>query len=362
VAAAVRDCPEEAARVLRDDLRYRVIPTDETETGEVSSGSRNLEPVAELCFGRPVDLARSTCTAGSGSSRSRRRCTPARPAASRVLASLRAAARRPWQDAPADCSIYSRFKERPGMRTLKIVTGDSMVEHTLLKRGATLRFAVGRPFAQSSIWQIFAAKGAKKDIYVVVRAVRTEWKFSLHESGVWRYAEAEGFSGAVGESPLLKQDDRVLYRWSRPTSDEAWIHGFTIQVPDGYLGNYEEDDEADKVTWLPAPSVGHFISVSLGICYGGATSLHPPDSVQFIGGLELGEDGAIVLVSTEYSLDAGTVSFLADKVAWPAAERLAAESRANVAGRTAAARTLLIDEEHPTPLVWDLYAGPIEPS
>lgn len=34
VAAAVRDCPEEAARVLRDDLRYQVIATDETETRE----------------------------------------------------------------------------------------------------------------------------------------------------------------------------------------------------------------------------------------------------------------------------------------------------------------------------------------
>jgi hypothetical protein len=34
VAAAVRDCPEGPARVLRDDLRYQVIATDETETGE----------------------------------------------------------------------------------------------------------------------------------------------------------------------------------------------------------------------------------------------------------------------------------------------------------------------------------------
>lgn len=247
------------------------------------------------------------------------------------------------------------------MRTLKVGADDSIVEHALLKRGATLRFAVGQPFAQSSIWQVFAAKGVKKDIYLVVRAVRTEWKFSLHESGVWRYAEADGFTGAVGESPLLKPDDRVLYRWNRPQSDEAWIHGFTIRVPDGYLGDYKEDEDVDKVIWVPAPSVGHCVSLSLGICYSGATRLHSADSFGFIGGLELGEDGAIVLISTEDPIDSETASFLGKNAAWPSAERMAAESRANVEGRTAAAHTLLIDD-YPTPLVWDLYAGRVEPS
>jgi hypothetical protein len=42
VTAAVRDCPEEAARVLRDDLRYRVIPTDETESAKYQAAHATL--------------------------------------------------------------------------------------------------------------------------------------------------------------------------------------------------------------------------------------------------------------------------------------------------------------------------------
>lgn len=96
--------------------------------------------------------------------------------------------------------------------------------------GGKDRIAVGEQGRRSSVWRIWANPG-KYDLYVAVRHLARNVKFSFHESGIWRHAwtdedVAEKFTGAR---------DRLLDRWERPgEAANGWTRALTIVVPFGH--------------------------------------------------------------------------------------------------------------------------------
>jgi hypothetical protein len=52
--------------------------------------------------------------------------------------------------------------------------------------GGEIRVVVGEPGKQSGAWKIWAGPN-KSDVYLGLRAVLGHQKWSLHESGDWRY-------------------------------------------------------------------------------------------------------------------------------------------------------------------------------
>lgn len=126
-----------------------------------------------------------------------------------------------------------------------------------------MRFVVGEPGRQSSVWRIWAPKN-KCDIYIAIRTIIGVQKWSLHQSGDWRYqyltdeiADEHGHGGG-----------RIIDQWQQPDElgDSGWTHGFTIRVRHQDLVEVAEPAPvpADAL-WIPAPPEGQALSIDVVI-------------------------------------------------------------------------------------------------
>jgi hypothetical protein len=125
--------------------------------------------------------------------------------------------------------------------------------------GGTTRVAVGKVGRRSSIWRIWANKSTS-DVYVAARTVAGEQKFSLHESGDWRYAwtseAAEALGGAL--------PSRVKDRWRRGDPDEiGWTPALSIWVRSEDVTEMPDDTKSEEVRWVERPPVGWVVGIHL---------------------------------------------------------------------------------------------------
>ena len=77
--------------------------------------------------------------------------------------------------------------------------------------GGTIRVVVGEPGKRSSVWRIWANKNTF-DVYVAVRAIAGVQKWSLHETGDWRYQ----FIDDEKVAKFSDRDSRVIDHWEKP--------------------------------------------------------------------------------------------------------------------------------------------------
>ncbi len=225
--------------------------------------------------------------------------------------------------------------------------------HGLLGQGKAIRVAVGRPNHQSSVWRFWARKN---DVYAAIRTVAQEWKFSLHESGVWRYAETAHFTGVSGPSPLLDPTDRVIARWQRPSTGRAWVHGMTIRIPHGYLNDFEYPLSLNGVQWLPEPGPGESVDISVGLCYGSVASF-AGGGFTYLGGLTLADGGAAVVAATVGKMAEGEDEALREYIA-KAPEHMRASGWSHDPQGVV---TTLIWPDSPEIQVWDVCVGLVPP-
>ncbi len=244
------------------------------------------------------------------------------------------------------------------MASIEVSTEGSVTDHKLLKQGDAVRVAIGEPNHQSNVWRFWAGRGPKADVYAAIRTVAKEWKFSLHESGVWRYAQHGDFTGVAGPTPLLDSDDRLIARWKRPETDREWVHGLTVRFPHGYLNHAPYPSSLAGVKWLPEPEPSHCVTVSLAISYGRVAPFAAGGNFQFLGGLALGDGGAAAVIAYTEPMPKGEVEVLQGYVTDAPANMKASGWSHDPNGPVSA---LLWMKDEPTIQLWDLCVGLVPP-
>ena len=87
--------------------------------------------------------------------------------------------------------------------------------------GGTVRVAVGEPGRRSSIWYVQAGKNSHC-VYIFAQTLGGTQKFSLHQSGDWRYAFTSEFMEDPENTEFVDQlDDRVRDSWRRPEGENS---------------------------------------------------------------------------------------------------------------------------------------------
>lgn len=126
-----------------------------------------------------------------------------------------------------------------------------------------IRLAVGHPGAiHSSIWRIWVQGD---EIYVAAREYINFIKFSLHSSGIYRFASVKERDL---EKPLSSDSDpRVMGRWTRPKPfKKGWTQCMDIYVPSvKVIKRFSVKKFSGfnvNVKWIPKPKILHKIQVT----------------------------------------------------------------------------------------------------
>lgn len=139
---------------------------------------------------------------------------------------------------------------------LRIEHNGQIEHHPVTVGGKAIRVAVGEAGKRSGIWRIWTNKN---DIYVAARTIAGQQKFSLHESGRWRYAWTERGAAEFGIV-----DDRAIDRWDRPEPDHiGWTKSLSIWVRSEDVTEVAGDAANEDVVWIPAPSTGRVAGIHL---------------------------------------------------------------------------------------------------
>ncbi|MCX5045633.1 hypothetical protein OG921_20925 [Aldersonia sp. NBC_00410] len=90
--------------------------------------------------------------------------------------------------------------------------------------GGTIRFGIGEPGQRAAVWRVWANEG-KSDVYVGVRDLLGEQKWSLHETGDWRHQW-------VNRERVAVTGQRIIDQWDQPApmGDTGWTRGISVWV------------------------------------------------------------------------------------------------------------------------------------
>ncbi len=129
--------------------------------------------------------------------------------------------------------------------------------------GGTIRVVVGEPGKQSGVWRIWANKKTF-DVYVAVRAIAGTQKWSLHETGDWRYQ----FINDEKAAKFSDRDSRIIDQWDKPAEvgETGWTRGLAIRVRHQDLVEVTKPEEVPADTlWIPPPPEGHMVGLHIVI-------------------------------------------------------------------------------------------------
>lgn len=165
---------------------------------------------------------------------------------------------------PATVVEISGSAAAPERVVLVLANDDGEVGRTGVSGpGGVARVAVGEPGRRSSVWRVWA-NTRKDDVYVAAREAATHQKFSLHESGDWRYQWTSGERAVA----YTGQSRRTIDRWSRPSEHTGgWTHALSIWVPHGALSSIPSDRAPRRggIDFVPEPAVGEAIGIHVVI-------------------------------------------------------------------------------------------------
>lgn len=161
--------------------------------------------------------------------------------------------------------------------------------------GGTIRCGIGAPGRRSGVWRIWSdAKSNKSDVYVAIRTLAGYQKWSLHESGDWRFQWVTETRAAE----FTESTDRTIDRWEQPAEvgTTGMTKGLAIWVRQCDIVPIENDDEASHATvqWLPTPPPGYAVGIHVVVARPGQGLVDLGRAVPF-DGFTLA-DGRVVLV------------------------------------------------------------------
>jgi hypothetical protein len=167
--------------------------------------------------------------------------------------------------------------------------------------GGTVRVAVGEPGKRSSIWYIHAGPNASC-VYVFAQTMGAVQKFSLHKSGVWRYAYTDRFWEDPENAELTDEGrkDRLIDRWQRP--DETPVRGPSIRVRAEDVTALDDSTlrRSQRVEWLPAPPDG--MATAIELLFFETDTLFELKRVRPIAGLLLASGEALVVLERPFEV------------------------------------------------------------
>jgi hypothetical protein len=151
---------------------------------------------------------------------------------------------------------------------------------------------VGEPGRQSGVWRIWSNRN-KFDVYIAVRVIAGHQKWSLHETGDWR------FQWVTDErAKQFGRDKRIIDQWQRPEEigETGVTIGFSIRVRRKDLVEVADpgDVPADAV-WLPPPPEGHVTGLHVTIARPNQGQFATPRMVP-LGGFTLADGSALLLL------------------------------------------------------------------
>jgi hypothetical protein len=170
----------------------------------------------------------------------------------------------------------------------------NLVSEELPGPGGTIRVIVGEPGRQSGSWRIWANPNTF-DVYIGVRAILGLQKWSLHETGDWRYQWiSDEKAASVG-----KVQNRIIQLWQRPAElgESGWTRGLSIRVRHQDLVEVATPEKVPAETlWLPPPPEGHMLALHVVIARPGQGETTLPPGLCPVGGFTLVEGRAALLV------------------------------------------------------------------
>ena len=183
--------------------------------------------------------------------------------------------------------------------TLALRDDDGNAENIVLPGpGGTIRVVVGEPGKQSGAWRIWAPAN-KSDVYIGLRAILGDEKWSLHESGDWRHQWVTDEKA----SEFGTTDSRIKDQWQQPDEVGAtgWTRGFAIRVRHQDLVEVADPEKVPAgALWIPSRPAERQLSGARGDRppgFGGEIAL--PASVPLGGFTLLTGGAALLLVSVE---------------------------------------------------------------
>jgi hypothetical protein len=129
--------------------------------------------------------------------------------------------------------------------------------------GGTIRVVVGEPGKQSGVWRIWAP-GNKSDVYIGVRAILGYQKWSLHETGDWRFQWINDERAAE----FSDSGSRIIDQWDQPAEVgvTGWTRGLAIRVRHQDLVEVANPEKVPaEALWIPPPPEGHMVGLHVVI-------------------------------------------------------------------------------------------------
>lgn len=158
--------------------------------------------------------------------------------------------------------------------------------------GGTIRVAVGEVGRRSEIWRIWANRSTA-DVYIAARSVANVQRFSLHQSGRWRFA----FTANAAPDWADADRDRAIDKWDRPPADDlGWLAAVAIEIRDRDVVSFPDDTRPQDVQWIAPPPPGHYVSIRLSLIYPDRGPLRDAGG-RFVGALGLADGSAVLIVA-----------------------------------------------------------------
>lgn len=123
--------------------------------------------------------------------------------------------------------------------------------------GGVKRVVVGEPGYQSGVWRVWAPP-THSDVYIGVRTILGFQKWSLHESGDWRFQ----WVTEERANEFTNTTVRLIEQWQQPPELGAgWTKGFTVRVRHEDLVEAPTEVTPADTVRLPVPPEGHAASI-----------------------------------------------------------------------------------------------------
>jgi hypothetical protein len=179
--------------------------------------------------------------------------------------------------------------------------------------GGTIRAAIGEPGCHSGIWRIWANKN-KSDVYIAIRNIAGYQKWSLHETGDWRYQ----WVTTERAQQYAKTSERVIDNWAQPqeVGESRLTKGFTKKVRHEDLVPLADIPGSlpAEVVWLPAPPEGHAMGMHVAIMRPDGPQIELQDAVPFAG-FTLSDGRAVLLFASRQPVTDAQNQMIEDAVA-----------------------------------------------